>query len=65
MALGAERLGWLLAQAVADSTETREEAAETAVDWESSMTDFQRRVVIRLLSLMRLPSNRGASEKRS
>lgn len=52
MSLSAESLGWLLAQAVADSSETREQAAETAVDWESSMTDFQRRVVVRLLSLL-------------
>ncbi|MBB3325742.1 hypothetical protein [Microlunatus antarcticus] len=42
----------MLAQAVADSPEIREEAAETAVDWETSMTDFQKRVVIRLLSVV-------------
>jgi hypothetical protein len=52
MAVGGKYLGWLLAQAVSDLPETREEAAETAVDWESAMSDFQKRVVIRLLSLM-------------
>jgi hypothetical protein len=52
MSLRAEDLDRLLAQTVAASPETREEAAETAVDWETSMTDFQRRVVVRLLSLM-------------
>ena len=52
MPLSAEDLGRLLAQTVADSAETREEAAETAVDWEPSMTDLQRRLVVRVLSLM-------------
>ncbi|WP_204913404.1 hypothetical protein [Microlunatus spumicola] len=32
--------------------ETREEAAETAVDWASAMSDFQKRLVVRVLSLM-------------
>jgi hypothetical protein len=52
MPLSAEDLGRLLAQTVAASPEVREEAAEMAVDWESSMTDFQRRIVVRLLSIM-------------
>jgi hypothetical protein len=52
MSPSAEDMGRLLAQAVAASPETRDEAASTAVFWEPSMTDFQRRLVIRVLSLM-------------
>lgn len=59
MSLSAESLGTLLAQAVAESPENREEAAETAVDWEPSMTDFQKRVVIRLLSLVATTEGAG------
>ena len=52
MPVSGKYLGWLLTQVVSDLAETREEAAETAVDWGSAMSDFQKRLVIRLLSLM-------------
>ena len=60
MPLNAADLGRLLAQTVADSPETREEAAETAVDWEPSMTDFQRRLVVRVLSSMATAEQPGS-----
>lgn len=52
MSVSGKYLGWLLTQVVSDLAETRDEAAETAVDWESAMSDFQKRLVIRVLSLM-------------
>jgi hypothetical protein len=52
MSSSTKDFGWLLTQLVADSGEARGEGAATAVDWASAMTDFQKRLVIRVLSLM-------------
>jgi hypothetical protein len=52
MPVTGKSLGWLLAEAVSDLPESREEAAASAVDWETSMSDHQKRLVVRLLSLL-------------
>lgn len=60
MSVSGKYLGWLLTQVVSDLPETREEAAATAVFWEPSMSDFQKRLVVRVLSLMATAEQPGA-----
>jgi hypothetical protein len=49
ISVDAKQFGSLLTRLVADSGEARDDAAQTAVDWESPMSDFQKRLVIRVL----------------
>ena len=59
-AVSGKSLGWLLSSMVSDLPETREEAAAIAVDWETSMSDLQKRVVVRLLSLLATAEQPGS-----
>lgn len=52
MSVTAKEFGWLLTQLVADSGEARDDAAQIAVDWESPMSYFQKRLIVRVLSLL-------------